>query len=158
MTGLGMFIEGFTLFSIGNLAALFNAWVFSCFLSHLCVDLNHPESVWPHCWKTHQVCNKQWVYSVDYLEIIGIICGQILVGFEGDWIGRRFGLVQDAIIMSLGTVMLIAAWGNSLEGWVICYAWSLWVYGTLNASRMSRYSTPLMIVTSQVWVWEANTL
>jgi MFS family permease len=69
------------------------------------------------------------VAAVDYLEIIGIICGQILVGFEGDWIGRRFGMVQDAVVMSLGTVMLIAAWGTSLNGWVICYAWSLWIYG-----------------------------
>lgn len=35
-----------------------------------------------------------WVSSVTYLEIIGIIVGQILVGIEGDWIGRKFGLVQ----------------------------------------------------------------
>lgn len=25
--------------------------------------------------------------------------------------------------------MLIAAWGINVDGWVICYAWSLWVYG-----------------------------
>lgn len=31
--------------------------------------------------------------------------------------------------MSIGTCMLIAAWGTSLEGWVICYAWALWFYG-----------------------------
>jgi hypothetical protein len=24
----------------------------------------------------------------------------VLVGFEGDWIGRKFGLVQDALIMT----------------------------------------------------------
>jgi hypothetical protein len=84
--------------------------------------------VWPQCWKTHKVCAANWVYAVDYLEIIGIICGQIIVGFEGDWIGRRFGMVQDAVIMSIGTIMLIAAWGTSLQGWVICYAISLWFY------------------------------
>ncbi len=32
--------------------------------------------------------------------MLGIIFGQIGVGFEGDWIGRRFGLVQDALIMT----------------------------------------------------------
>jgi hypothetical protein len=87
------------------------------------------QSTWASCWSTYAVCSQTWVYAVDYLEIIGIICGQILVGIEGDWIGRKFGMVQDAVVMSLGTVMLIAAWGTSLNGWVICYAWSLWIYG-----------------------------
>lgn len=30
--------------------------------------------------------------------------------------------------MVLGLVMLTASWGTSLEGWVICYAWSLFIY------------------------------
>jgi hypothetical protein len=38
-------------------------------------------------------------------------------------------MVQDALVMALGTLMLIAAWGTSLNGWVICYAWSLFIYG-----------------------------
>jgi hypothetical protein len=38
-------------------------------------------------------------------------------------------MVQDALVMTLGTLMLIAAWGTSLNGWVICYAWSLFIYG-----------------------------
>jgi hypothetical protein len=92
-----------SLFSIGNLSSLYAA-------------------VWPQCWKTHKVCDHNWISAVDYLQIIGIIVGQILVGFEGDWIGRRFGLVQDALIMTLGLVMLTASWGTTLNGWVICYA------------------------------------
>jgi hypothetical protein len=44
-------------------------------------------------------------------------------------LGRRWGLLQDAMIMTLGLVMLTAAWGLTLNGWVICYAWSLFVYG-----------------------------
>jgi hypothetical protein len=55
--------------------------------------------------------------------------GQVVVGFEGDWIGRKFGLVQDALIMFVGLIMLTAMWGTSLSGWTICYAWSLFVYG-----------------------------
>lgn len=93
----------------------------SLHVSNSC-DLSSPHS-------ESRSSSQTWVYAVDYLEIIGIICGQILVGFEGDWIGRRFGMVQDAVIMAIGTTMLIAAWGTSLNGWVICYAWSLWVYG-----------------------------
>jgi hypothetical protein len=46
--------------------------------------------------------------------------GQVVVGFEGDWVGRRFGLVQDALVMFLGLIMLTASWGTSLNGWVIC--------------------------------------
>lgn len=110
ITGLGLFVEGYTLFSVGNLKPLFKA-------------------VWPQCWKTHRVCNGNWDSAIDYLEIVGIIVGQILVGIEGDWIGRRFGMVQDALIMTLGSIMLTAMWGTSLNGWVICYAWSVFVYG-----------------------------
>jgi hypothetical protein len=70
-----------SLFSIGNLSSLYSA-------------------VWPECWSTHEVCDKNWISAVTYLQIIGIIVGQILVGFEGDWVGRRFGLVQDALVMT----------------------------------------------------------
>jgi hypothetical protein len=44
-------------------------------------------------------------------------------------VGRRWGLIQDASIMLLGLVMLVAAWGVNQNGWVICYAWSLFIYG-----------------------------
>ncbi|KAI9838596.1 MAG: hypothetical protein M1819_004910 [Sarea resinae] len=110
LPGAGLGLEGYVLFSIGNLTPLFN-------------------SVWKSCWKSNKVCNKTWVAAVQYLEICGIIVGQILVGILGDWLGRRWGLIQDASIMLLGLVMLTAAWGTTLNGWVICYAWSLFFYG-----------------------------
>lgn len=31
--------------------------------------------------------------------------------------------------MFLGLLMLVAAWGVNLNGWVICYVWSLFIYG-----------------------------
>jgi len=110
VTGLGFFTEGYTLFSVGNILILF-------------------EAGWHPCFKAYKVCNKTWVESINYLEIVGIIFGQIIVGIIGDWIGRRWGIIQDAVIMFLGTVMLTAMWGPSLNGWVICYAFSLWVFG-----------------------------
>lgn len=43
--------------------------------------------------------------------------------------GRRFGLIQDAVIMFVGLLMLTAAWGVTQDGWVICYVWALFFYG-----------------------------
>ncbi|KAL2070832.1 hypothetical protein VTL71DRAFT_13858 [Oculimacula yallundae] len=110
LPGAGLGLEGYVLFSIGNLTPLFQA-------------------VWPQCWKTFKVCNQNWVDAVTYLEVIGIIVGQMLVGIIGDGIGRRWGLIQDAIIMFVGLLMLVASWGIDLNGWVICYAWALFFYG-----------------------------
>lgn len=110
VNGLGLFVEGYVLFSIGNLSPLFAA-------------------VWPTCWSKYTACDETWVQSVTYLEIVGIILGQVLVGFIGDYVGRRFGLVQDALIMFTGTLLLCASWGATLEGWVIMYAISLLWYG-----------------------------
>lgn len=109
LPGAGLLLEGYVLFSIGNVSSLFSA-------------------VWPECWSTYEVCSKNWVSAVTYLEILGIMVGQVLVGFIGDGIGRRWGLIQDAAIMLLGLVMLMCAWGTTLNGWVICYGWSLFVY------------------------------
>ncbi|KXG54118.1 Major facilitator superfamily domain, general substrate transporter [Penicillium griseofulvum] len=110
LPGAGLGLEGYVLFSIGNIKPLF-------------------EKTFPDCWKHHTTCSQQWIYAIDYLEIIGIIVGQILVGILGDWLGRRWGLIQDAVIMLLGLVMLTAAWGVTMNGWVICYAWCLFIYG-----------------------------
>ncbi|KAJ6002389.1 hypothetical protein N7451_004936 [Penicillium sp. IBT 35674x] len=109
LPGAGLGLEGYVLFSIGNIKPLF-------------------EKTFPDCWDTATTCNQQWINAVDYLEIIGIIFGQILVGIIGDWLGRRWGLIQDASIMFLGLIMLTAAWGTTMNGWVICYAWSLFFY------------------------------
>jgi len=106
--GAGLGLEGYVLFSIGNLQPLFAAG-------------------FPSCWGG-KTCNQTWLDAVTYLEICGIIVGQILVGVVGDWIGRRWGLIQDASIMCLGLVMLTASWGVTQNGWVICYVWSLFFY------------------------------
>lgn len=110
LPGAGLGLEGYVLFSIGNLTPLFQA-------------------VWPSCWKTYKTCSENWIATVQYLEVVGIICGQVLVGIIGDGIGRRWGLIQDAAIMFLGLCMLTASWGVTLQGWIICYALSLLFYG-----------------------------
>ena len=106
ITGMGLFVEGYTLFSVGNLSALF-------------------KSVWPACWKTYEVCSFNSVTAIDYLEIVGIIVGQISVGVIGDWIGRRWGMIQDAIIMLIGTILLTGMWGKTFQGWIVMYVISI---------------------------------
>ena len=59
--GAGLGLEGYVLFSIGNLEPLF-------------------KKAWPQCWDKHNECSANWVASVTYLEIIGIMVGQVLVG------------------------------------------------------------------------------
>lgn len=109
LPGAGLGLEGYILFSIGNLSPLF-------------------EAVWPTCWDSGEVCNKNLVAAVTYLEIVGIMFGQMGVGVIGDWLGRRWALIQDAVIMFIGAVMLTASWGLDLQGWVICYAISLFIF------------------------------
>ncbi len=57
------------LFSIGNLKPLF-------------------EKGFAACWDKKSkkpICDQTWIAAVEYLEICGIIVGQILVGILGDW-------------------------------------------------------------------------
>ncbi|SPO05147.1 related to inorganic phosphate permease [Cephalotrichum gorgonifer] len=111
LPGLGVGMKGYVLFSIGNLAPLF-------------------ASTWPQCWGPGgKECDADLVASVAYLGIIGITIGQIVVGIIGDWIGRRWGLIQDAILMTLGLLLLTGSWGVNLQGWVVCYALALFIYG-----------------------------
>lgn len=56
----------YVLFSIGNVKPMFQA-------------------AFPACWKKNDICNPTWIAAIDYLEICGIIVGQILVGILGDW-------------------------------------------------------------------------
>ncbi|KAL8967269.1 MAG: hypothetical protein Q9183_002999, partial [Haloplaca sp. 2 TL-2023] len=68
LPGAGLGLEGYVLFSIGNLRPLFQA-----------------RGSFPDCWKSpYKICNETWVAAIDYMEISGIIVGQILVGFLGD--------------------------------------------------------------------------
>jgi len=53
VSGVGFFIEGYVLFSVGNIMPLF-------------------KSVWPECWKNHIVCDGQMVKAIKYLEILGV--------------------------------------------------------------------------------------
>ena len=63
LPGAGLGLEGYVLFSIGNLSPLF-------------------ASAWPQCWSSSKAteCNKNWIAAVTYLEVVGIMIGQASVG------------------------------------------------------------------------------
>ncbi|KAK9371471.1 uncharacterized protein V1513DRAFT_428524 [Lipomyces chichibuensis] len=99
--GLGLGLEGYVLFSIGNVTPLFQK----------AKSATAHGLLRQHIWK-----------------FVVLLSDKIMVGLLGDSIGRRFGLIQDAVIMLIGLIMLTASWGVTLNGWVICYAWSLFFY------------------------------
>ncbi|KAJ5761190.1 hypothetical protein N7520_008346 [Penicillium odoratum] len=109
LPGAGLGLEGYVLFSISNVTSL--------------LDVSYKS-----CWKEYKICNKNWIAAINYMEVAGIMVGQVLVGYLGDAIGRRWGLIQDAVIMFVGLLMLTAAWGLTQNGWVICYMWALFFY------------------------------
>lgn len=57
LPGAGLLLEGYVLFSIGNLKPLF-------------------QSAFTNCWKKYITCDKVWTQAVDYLEVAGIIIGE----------------------------------------------------------------------------------
>ncbi|KAJ5198786.1 uncharacterized protein N7498_007903 [Penicillium cinerascens] len=110
LPGAGLGLEGYVLFSISNVKSIFKE-----------------SQSFASCW-SGDTCDPNWIAAASYLEVVGILLGQLIVGYLGDRIGRRFGLIQDAVIMFTGLLMLTAAWGVTLNGWVICYALSLLFY------------------------------
>eukprot|EP01117_Protostelium_nocturnum_P013604 TRINITY_DN5094_c0_g1_i1.p1 TRINITY_DN5094_c0_g1~~TRINITY_DN5094_c0_g1_i1.p1 ORF type:complete len:601 (+),score=138.66 TRINITY_DN5094_c0_g1_i1:211-1803(+) len=110
LKGMGLYVGAYVLFSIGTLKILF-------------------QESFPDCWKNFNVCNRVLVQSTEYLQIVGIIFGQIVVGIEGDVISKRFGFIQNALVMLLGVLMLTASWGTSLQGWVIMYTIAQLIFG-----------------------------
>ena len=44
-------------------------------------------------------CSEVWANSTDYFQVVGIILGQVTVGFLGDWLGRRWGMIQVCLLI-----------------------------------------------------------
>lgn len=62
LPGAGLGLEGYVLFSIGTLTPLF-------------------DLAWPDCWgSSPTACSLNWIAAVTYLEVIGIMAGQMAVG------------------------------------------------------------------------------
>ncbi|TVY42790.1 Inorganic phosphate transporter, partial [Lachnellula subtilissima] len=110
LPGAGLGLEGYVLFSIGNLTPLF-------------------QGVWKTCWRPLRRVMKPGLmpFNTSRFAVSLLVRFLLVLLVMGD-VGRRWGLIQDALIMFVGLLMLTASWGTTLNGWVICYAWSLFFY------------------------------
>ncbi|KAK9843894.1 hypothetical protein WJX84_006388, partial [Apatococcus fuscideae] len=110
ITGMGLFLEGYVVFSISNNATMF-------------------QQTYSACWENFTECNETWVQATTYLQLVGILMGQLIFGFMGDWIGRRPTMLIDMSVILLGVVMLVVSNGTTEQGWVVMYAIAQWVFG-----------------------------
>ena len=56
------------------------------------------------------VCAMQ---ATTYMQLVGILLGQFIFGFMGDWLGRRTAMLIDMAIILIGVIMLTVANGTS---------------------------------------------
>ncbi|BDA43280.1 probable inorganic phosphate transporter 1-3 [Coccomyxa sp. Obi] len=108
--GLGMFCEAYFIFSIGNVRPIIT-------------------DEYPNCWKIYRECSKTLTEAPDYTQIIGIILGMCTMGIIGDKIGRKWGSVTTASIMTLGAIVLTCTNGASTKGFTVMYLISQLVFG-----------------------------
>ncbi|CAL8468731.1 g8271 [Coccomyxa elongata] len=84
---------------------------------------------YPNCWKTYKECGKTLTQAPDYTQIIGIILGMCFLGIIGDKIGRKWGSVTTASIMTFGAIMLTCTNGTTTKGFTVMYLISQLVFG-----------------------------
>ena len=61
---------------------------------------------------------QTWTQATTYLQLVGILIGQLSFGFMGDWIGRRTAALIDMAIILIGVVMLTVSNGTTIQGCV----------------------------------------
>ena len=86
--GMGMFIESYFLFSIGNILPIWQVQYPQCFTNHF------PNA---------SQCSNSDVTSITYVEVSFVIIGMLFFGYLGDSIGRKRGLRLVAVILFLGS-------------------------------------------------------
>jgi len=110
LPGMGMFLEAYYIFSIGNIKPLLKA-------------------EYPDCYKEFKTCGKTLTQIPEYIQIVGIICGMITIGYLGDRIGRKWGSVCTVSLMCVGAVLLTVQNGTSDKGQVIFYIIAQFIFG-----------------------------
>lgn len=61
---------------------------------------------------------QTWVEATSYLQLVGILMGQLLFGFMGDWIGRRATMLIDMSVILIGVLMLVTSNGATEQ---VCF-------------------------------------
>ncbi|KAK9805181.1 hypothetical protein WJX72_004006 [[Myrmecia] bisecta] len=108
--GMGMFCQGYFVFSISNLSAVF-------------------KEDRPACFKTFQECTAGLVQSQTYAQFGTIILGMLLLGYVVDQAGRRRAAIVTASIMFVGGLLLAASSGPTAIGFVVMFIISQIVFG-----------------------------
>ena len=58
---------------------------------------------------------QTWTQATTYLQLVGILMGQLFFGFAGDWIGRKFAMLADMFIILIGVIMLTVSNGTTIQ-------------------------------------------
>jgi MFS family permease len=109
--GMGMFAEAYILFAIGNIKPLL-------------------KIMYPNCWGSARPadCNTKAVEEIETIEICGIVCGMLIIGFMADWMGRKWGSRVCTVIMTVGCIFLTSVAGSA-EAFLAVLATGLFVFG-----------------------------
>ena len=92
LPGAGLGLEGYVLFSLGNITSIFTA-----------------KGTYEVCWKApYPACDQNWIAAVTYMEIIGIMVGQVLVGVLG-------GPTSVTLVCARG-LMFVQGTGSAVAG------------------------------------------
>jgi MFS family permease len=77
--------------------------------------------------------------ATTYLQLIGILLGQLFFGFLGDAVGRKFAMLADSAVILIGIILLTCASGPTPQ---VCAALCL---GALHAPDMQHTLQPFML-------------
>lgn len=60
-------------------------------------------------------CIQTWTQATTYLQLIGVLLGQLTFGFLGDAIGRRATMLIDMSTILIGVIMLTVSNGATIN-------------------------------------------
>ena len=58
---------------------------------------------------------QTWTQATTYLQLIGILIGQLMFGVMGDWIGRKATMLIDMSVILLGVILLTVSNGSTIN-------------------------------------------
>ena len=89
-TGMGMFVESYFLFAVGNINAIWQVQYPQCFTYN------------PSTLNITDNCNNAAEFSTTYVEGGFVIVGMLLFGYLADFLGRKIGSRTVASLMFIG--------------------------------------------------------
>ena len=72
---------------------------------------------------------QTWTQATTYVQLIGILIGQLMFGVMGDWIGRKATMLIDMSVILIGVILLTVSRAATDYNWVVFYAWAQFIFG-----------------------------